>query len=97
MNEIAVVPSRREFARALAILAAASPVAAQEAKQPDDSSYVDAVDTVIRFRFGKQLSGEQIKKVRSAYLSQRSSAQALARVELANGDDPIAAFRADLP
>jgi hypothetical protein len=98
MKKTAIIPSRREFAKALAVLAAAAtPAAAQEAKQPDAKSYAEAVETVIRFRFGKRLTGEQIKKVRSSYMNRRSSAESLKRVEIANGDDPITAFRADLP
>jgi hypothetical protein len=98
MKKNAVVPSRRDFAKALAVLAAAAaPVAAQDAKQPDAKSYADAVETVVRFRFGKQLTDAQIKKVSRSYLNRRSSAESLKSVEIANGDDPIVAFRADIP
>jgi hypothetical protein len=93
------VPSRREFTKALAVLAAAAvPAAAQDDKKaPDEAAYSAAVETIIRFRFGSQLSEPQIGKVRAAYLRHLASARALSRVRLANGDDPIVAFRADLP
>ncbi len=92
------VPSRRDFAKAMAVVAAAAvPAAAQEGKQPDADAYAAAVETIIRFRFGNQLSERQIGKVRSSYMRHRASSRALFRVPLANGDDPIVAFRADLP
>ncbi len=96
MNDL--VPNRREFTKALAIIAAATaPAAACAAEKPDNEAYVDAIDTVIRYRFGKQLTAQQLIKVRSAYLTQRTSAESLRRIEITNGDDPIVAFRADLP
>jgi hypothetical protein len=92
-------PTRREFVTALAVLAAATggPAVAQEAKLPDAKSYGDALDIVIRYRFGKHLSEEQLKRVHASALRGRASADAMKNIELANGEDPIAAFRADLP
>jgi hypothetical protein len=98
MNSRSSVPSRRDFAKAMAVLAAtAVPAAAREAKQPDAEAYAAAVETIVRFHFGKQLSDKQIAKVCSSHMRHRGSARALSRVQLANGDDPIVAFRADLP
>ena len=51
----------------------------------------------MRFRFGTQLSAEQLKIVHLTSLHYRRSADFIKRVEIANGDDPIVAFRADLP
>lgn len=95
MNE---TPSRREFAQALAVLATAAvvPAAAQEAVQPDTKAYAAAVETVVRYRFGKQLSEEQIKKVQAGFIGRRFSSDALKSMALANGEDPVEAFRADL-
>jgi hypothetical protein len=98
MDSKTYVPSRRDFAKAMAVLAAAAvPSEAQEGKQPDAKTYSAAVETIIRSRFGNQLSEQQIDIVRSSYMRHRESAKALYRVQLANGDDPIVAFRADLP
>lgn len=92
-------PSRREFVTALGVLAAstAGPALAQEAKTPDAKAYTDALDIVIRYRFGKHLNEEQLKRVYASALRGRASADAMKKVELTNGEDPIAAFRADLP
>jgi hypothetical protein len=100
MNEITSdIPSRRDFSKALAVLAAATalPAAAQEVAQPDAKAYAEALNVVIRYRFGKQLSDERLKKVQSSVLRGRRNSDSLNSVKLANGDDPIAAFRADLP
>jgi hypothetical protein len=100
MNETTtVVPSRRDFAKALAVLAAAMavPAAAQDAAAPDAKAYAEALNVVIRYRFGKHLSDERLKKVQASVLRGRFNSDALKNVKLANGDDPIAAFRADLP
>jgi hypothetical protein len=96
-----VVPSRREFAKALAVLAAAgaapAALAADEPALPNAKEYAEAINVVVRYRFGKHLSEEQLKRVQASLLRGRFSADALKRVEVANGDDPAAAFRADLP
>ncbi len=94
-------PTRREFAQALAVLAAAgapaAALAADEKELPNAKEYAEALNIVIRYRFGKHLSEEQIKRVQASVLRGRFSADALKRIEIANGDDPVAAFRADLP
>jgi hypothetical protein len=91
-------PSRRQFAQAIAVLAAAAtPAMAQKAVVPDAKAYAAAMETVIRYRFGRQLSDEQVAQLHRSLLGKRLSADILKRVELASGDDPIAAFRADLP
>jgi hypothetical protein len=93
------IPTRREFVTALGVLAAstAGPALAQEAKAPDAKAYADALDIVIRYRFGKHLNDEQLKRVYASALRGRASADAMKKIELTNGEDPIAAFRADLP
>jgi hypothetical protein len=98
MKTSSPAPSRRDFAQALAVLAATAGTAtAQVAARPDAKAYAAALETVIRFRFGAQMSDEQIKQAVSAAVNGRRSSDRLKSVELANGDDPIAAFRADLP
>jgi hypothetical protein len=84
----------------MAVLAAASvapATAADEPALPNAKEYAEALNVVIRYRFGKNLTEEQLKKVQASVLRGRASADLLKRVELANGDDPIVAFRADLP
>jgi hypothetical protein len=93
------IPTRREFVAALSVIAAstAGPALAQETKVPDAKAYADALDFVIRYRFGKHLNEEQLKRVHASVLRGRASADAMKKIELANGEDPIAAFRADMP
>lgn len=93
------IPTRREFAQALAVLGVAATPAASQDKVliPDIKSYAAALETTVRFRFGRQLTEEQIKKVQALLFRQRFAGNLLNRVEIENGDDPIVAFRADLP
>lgn len=101
MNETtsAIIPTRREFVTALAALTASSvgPIAAQEVKVPDAKAYADALEVVVRYRFGRHLTDEQLKRVHASVLRGRTNADVMKKVELGNGEDPIAAFRADLP
>jgi hypothetical protein len=99
MNEsTTTIPSRREFAQALAVLAVATaPATAQEAAPPDAKAFEAALDTIVRYQFSKHLSEEQLKKVQAAVVRRRQGSDQLKKVVLANGDDPIVAFRADLP
>ena len=97
MNELTYqAPTRRDFAQALALLAAGA-VATAEGAPPDAAEYADALETVIRYRFGKELTDEQIAVVKSDYLNQRRSDDLVKRAQLTHDDDPISAFRADLP
>lgn len=90
------IPTRREFTQAMAVLALASaPAAAQKAAIPDAKSYTAAVETIIRYKFGRQLTDEQLKRVQSSYMGKLSSGDLLKRVPLNNSEDPIEAFRAD--
>jgi len=94
------IPSRRQFAQALAVLAGATalPIAAQaQTPIPDAKAYAAALETVIRHRFGRQLTDDQVKRLQATLINRRNAGELLKQVELANGDDPIVAFRADLP
>ena len=94
------VPSRRQFAYAvLAACGGAVPAIAadEEPKLPDAKAYAEAMETIVRYRFGKLLSDEQIKRVAASAVGRRASAESLKKYKLENGDDPAAAFRADLP
>jgi hypothetical protein len=92
-------PSRRQFAQALAVLAAGAgaPALADEAAAPSAKEYAEALNVVIRYRFGKHLTEDQLKQVQTSALRGRVSGELLKRVEIANSDDPAVAFRADLP
>ncbi len=100
MNDTAPsIPTRRDFVAALAVLAASTsdPALAQVAKAPDAKAYADALDVVIRYRFGMHLSEEQLKRVHASAMRGRANADAMKKVQLANGEDPVEAFRADVP
>jgi hypothetical protein len=93
--------SRREFAQVLTLLGcagfAAGTVAGQEPKLPDAKAYAEAIETIVRFRFGKQLSEEQLKRVVASATRARTRGEALRKATIVNADDPACAFRADLP
>ncbi|MCE9532733.1 MAG: hypothetical protein K8T89_16675 [Planctomycetes bacterium] len=93
------IPTRREFTKALAILSAgaAVPVSLHAAAAPDADAFAASLETVIRYRFGKMLTDEQVKKLQAKWISRHLSGEILKRVQLDNGEDPIVAFRADLP
>jgi hypothetical protein len=100
-------PTRREFGKALAVLAAA-PLAAQpgtakadEPKPPPArdalAAAADALTEVVRVRHGKHLTEEQLRQVRSGILSQLRNGEALKQVKLKNDEEPAFTFSADLP
>src|SRR5262245_25728699 len=93
------IPSRRDFVAALAVLAASTSgtALAQDAKLPDAKAYSEALDTVVRYRFGRHLNEEQLKRVIASVQRSRASSDAMKKFDLANSEDPIVAFRADLP
>jgi hypothetical protein len=90
-------PTRREFTQALAALGFASaPALAQNAAAiPDLEAYAAALETVVRYRFGRVLNEEQIAQVLSSLINRRFAGDALKKIELDNAEDPIAAFRAE--
>jgi hypothetical protein len=96
-------PTRREFSRNLALLAATpllappSAVAADE-KPPDPvAATADALTEAARARFGNLLPEEHIKKIRDAIHRSLLAGQFMKKPKLQNGDEPVFAFRADLP
>ena len=92
------IPSRREFIAAVGVLAASDAVSGQEnAKLPDTKAYNDAIEVVVRYRFGKHLTDDQLKRVIASAQRGRLNGEALRATALSNGEDPITAFRADLP
>jgi hypothetical protein len=95
--------TRREFARDLAVLAAATPLAAASARaaQPADpprpaEGVAQALTEVIRLRHGKHLNEEQLKRVRQQVERNLRAGAALRRPPLRNGDEPDFVFFAEV-
>jgi hypothetical protein len=96
-------PNRREFARtvaalAIAPLAAAGPVLAQEAKPSDPVAEVgQALGEAARALYGKFLTKDQLNAVKRRVAAAVRTGDRLRQVKLQNGDEPAFLFRADLP
>jgi len=96
---------RREFHKTIGLLAAGSlglPAleagAAQSAGDGNPRTVAaTALMDIIRARYGKFLSEDQLKRVRQKVLGNVSTAESLRRVPLQNSDEPAFVFRADLP
>ena len=104
--------SRRAFARTLATVAAApallpaavlgqtapamaptpTPVPTPEAP----SSVSEALTEVVRIRWGKHLSGEQLGDIAKALDGRLKGAEAMKKVKLTNADEPDVVFFADV-
>jgi hypothetical protein len=96
-------PTRRQFARAAA-LAAAAPLGLADAAQAEQAKppkpileTAEAQFQIIQARYGKFLTADQLKEVAQEVVHNQYSAEALKRVKLRNSDEPAFAFRADLP
>jgi hypothetical protein len=106
-------PTRRQFGKKLALLAAvplaapavtaavaAAEVADDKPKDKDAPPAVavaEALTEIVRVRHGKHLSDEQMKQVKLSILRSQLSAERLRKLELRNADELTFAFRADLP
>jgi hypothetical protein len=99
-------PTRRDFGRAVAVGAAASlaAVAAPAPAHADDppkpaapTTVSEALAAVVRLRFGKHLSDEQLTAVQGGIARSLAGADRLAKLPLKNSDEPAVVFRADLP
>ncbi len=86
--------SRRDFAAALALLAAA-PLHADDAKPSAEQA--DLLLALVKARFGKHLDDRQLDALAKRLASLPATGKRLHGVPLANGDDPVTAFSADLP
>ena len=97
--------NRREFHKAIGILAAGSlgltslpTAAAQPAGEGTPRTVAAAaLMDIIRSRYGKFLSEDQLKRVRQKVLANLSVADRMRRVALQNADEPAFVFHADLP
>jgi hypothetical protein len=105
-NPQASQPTRRDFARTLATLAAA-PLAAgaglaqdEPAKpQPPDpnAEIAKALAAIARVRYGKFLTDDQLKTIQRRLANSARSADRLGKIKLKNGDEPDFVFRAEVP
>src|SRR5450755_2446839 len=107
-------PSRRGFAKGLALAAAAPALAGavialgQTALAPAPtptpvptpeapSSVAEALTEVVRIRWGKDLSGEQLGEIAKSLDGRLKGAEAMKKVALTNADEPDVVFFAELP
>src|SRR5437870_2222470 len=99
-------PTRRDFALALAgalpllaapAEAAAPPTRPRPAKPPSAAEQADALKVLLRARFGKYLSNEQLEQVMRRLQTGRAAAAHLTTFALTNADEPDFVFTADLP
>jgi hypothetical protein len=100
VNETAPQPSRREFARTIAGLAAtplAASLAAADTPAESSAAVATALTEIARARFGKLLSEEDVKHIRRSIQREQYGAGLLKQVKLLNSDEPAMIFRADVP
>jgi hypothetical protein len=99
--------TRREFAKALALAAAAPLVASPNtaraddptppAKPPGPLAAAEALTELARLQHGKHLTDEQLKAVQRSILGGVFAAERMNKVPLKNSDEPAFVFSADLP
>jgi hypothetical protein len=95
-------PTRRQFARKVAALAAA-PVAAtaagaqEQAPPARPASAGQALAELIRLRYGRHLDDAQFRRVTQRVESNLRMADRLNRVTLQNGEEPAFQFTPDVP
>lgn len=94
-------PTRRQFAAAVGLLAAA-PLVPPAVGAPDTPSPVEMLATtaeslseIVRLRHGKNLTKAQLKQVQLAILRGLYSARRMRKVTLHNGDEPAFIFSPD--
>jgi hypothetical protein len=90
--------SRRDFAKAVGLLAAGSLLAPPgHAAEAGPAGPAEGLMAVARARYGKHLRDEQLKEIEQALRHRLLVAEFLKRVPLKNSDEPVFIFRADLP
>jgi hypothetical protein len=95
--------NRRDFAKTVALLAAAplaggATAAAQETKPAKtETTPAQALAEIVRLRYGKYLTEEQLTEVRRSLERGQASAARMRQFKLQNGDEPAFVFRAELP
>lgn len=61
------------------------------------SSVAETLTEVVRIRWGKNLSGEQLGEIAKSLDSRLKGAEAMKKVKLTNADEPDVVFFAELP
>ena len=98
-------PTRRQFAKEIAALAAAPvvvPVTA-EASQPPPAAPArpatagEILTKIVRLRYGRHLDDAQLRQVRGASKITSAWPTASTASRFQNGEEPAAAFGADVP
>jgi hypothetical protein len=96
--------TRREFAKDLAVLAAAPlatasdpPAARADKPKPADATQAtaEALLEAVRARYGKHLTAEQLTAVQSSLARALYAAERLKKVKLQNSDEPAVIFSAE--
>lgn len=94
--------NRREFTLGLlagpplsALVTAASPARADEPIDPLVARS-EALGRIVRARYGKFLTPEQIIEVEKAIIRKQRQADVMREVQLKNSDEPAFMFRADV-
>jgi hypothetical protein len=89
--------SRRQFHKQIAALAAGPVLAAAAPAQETRPAptVAESLGDVLRLRFGRHLSDEQMRKVRQAVAGNLRLAERLGRVALQNSDEPDFVFHAE--
>ena len=101
-NSNIVRRSRREFTTGCAIAAAApllaGTVAAEEPPKPKPvlPTTVGAMMEIIRARYGKYLTEDQLKEVQRGVAQNVFIAEQMKKFKLANADEPAFIFQADV-
>jgi hypothetical protein len=99
--------TRREFAKALALAAAAPLVAGADTAHGDEPAppakpqgplaIAEALTELARLQHGKHLTDEQLKAVQRSILGGVFAAERMNKVPLKNSDEPAFVFSADVP
>ncbi|HJQ71041.1 MAG TPA: hypothetical protein VKA70_18850 [Blastocatellia bacterium] len=98
---------RREFAKSLAIIAAApvvsraatpAPASSIQQTPPADqpSPVAESLTEVVKIRHGKHLSEEQLNLVKRSIDRSQRNAERMKQFKLVNSDEPAFAFTADI-
>ena len=99
---------RREFAKSLAIIAAAPVVARAAGETPSaspmqltppadqPSPVAESLTEVVKIRHGKHLSEEQLNQVKRSIDRSQRNADRMKQFKLVNSDEPAFAFTADV-
>jgi hypothetical protein len=91
-------PTRREFAAALALLAVAPALPAQQPRLPAEvAAQLEPLVALAKARYGKHLNEDQLKALSRGIARNLVTAQRLNRTRLNNAVEPSVVFSSDLP